>query len=84
MDKPGKQELMAWLEMLCREAMNADVSGAAVAIRKADGEVMTGYYNTNNEEKAILAYHIGVDAMFETIKNNIGEIREALEEEDAE
>lgn len=47
-----------------------------------DGNVMTGYYKCDAQDKAIFAHNISADAMLDMVINNIGMIKDALEQED--
>ena len=52
----------------------------ALAATMPDGDTLTAYYQSDAQDKAIFAHHIYSDAFLEVVKNNIGEIKEALEE----
>ena len=52
-------------------------------LRKApDGTVFTGYYNADATDKAVFAHNIQSDVTMDIIRENIGKIKEMLEEND--
>ena len=84
MAKFENMELAEWLEDAARVLLENNPKNIALAAKLPDGEVLTGYLNTNNEDKAVLAYHIFEDAMLDMLKANIGVLRDALEETEEE
>ena len=84
MAKFENMELAEWLEDAARVLLESNPKHIALAAKLPDGEVLTGYLNTNNEDKAVLAHHIFEDAMLDMLKANIGVLRDALEETEEE
>lgn len=53
-----------------------------IAATKPDGTVFTGYYNADATDKAVFAHNIQSDVTMDIIRENIGKIKEMLEEND--
>ena len=55
-----------------------------VAAPLANGEVFTGYYNMNTQDKALLASNIQADAVLDAVCHNGQRIRQAWEDDEDE
>lgn len=77
------KEMAAWLEGAVRTMFEAEPNSIAVIARLQDGCTMTAYYHADAEQKAVFAHHITNDAVLDVVTNNIGLIRDALDELDA-
>ena len=54
----------------------------AIAAPLADGEVFTGYYNMNTQDKALLASNIQADAVLDAVCHNGQRIQQAWEDDE--
>lgn len=79
-----KMPYAVWLEECIANLMECDPQSICVAWRNKDGYVMTGYYNCDATDKAVLAHNIQSDIVMDIFLNNIDAIREALEETDGD
>ena len=74
-----------WLENAIRVLSEHDVQSACIVASVEGGDTLTGYWKANVQDKAIFASNIQSDIVIDTIRNNAGLIRQALEDaEDAE
>ena len=80
MDINGNTELFEWLEASLGQLVEAQPVTAAIVAIRPDGNVLTGYYNADAQDKAIFAHNINADAMLDTVLNNIDQVRDALDE----
>ena len=80
----GNEELIGWLEESIRTMLSGKPISAAVVAQNAEGEVLTGYFHADAQTKAIFAHNINADAMLDVVLNNIGMVRDALDELDAD
>ena len=77
------KEMAVWLESAVKTMFESEPDSIAVAARLSDGCTMTAYYHADAEQKAVFAHHITNDAVLDVVRNNIGLIRDALDELDA-
>ena len=74
------KELAAYLNGAVQLMLEHEPESAVFAARLPDGQMMTGYYKAEAEDKAVIAHHIYADALLDTVLNNIEFIRGALDE----
>ena len=82
MDDITKQPYAKWLEESIATIAGIDPCCICFAATKADGTVFTGYYNADAADKAVFAHNIQSDVTMDIIRENIGKIKEMLEEND--
>ena len=70
-----------WLEGAVRTIFETKPVSIALCATLPDGNVLTSYYHCTVQDKAIFAHNINADAMMDTVRINIGMIKEALEED---
>lgn len=71
-----------WLEESIQHIVASDpMSLCIVAIGKT-GNVLTGYYNCDATDKAVIAHNIQSDIVMDIIHNNPEAIRAVLEEDE--
>lgn len=75
-DLAGQESLFA------RDTWCGKTSPEHLAATKPDGTVFTGYYNADATDKAVFAHNIQSDVTMDIIRENIGKIKEMLEEND--
>ena len=71
-----------WLENSLRTVVAIEPVCLCIAATKTDGTVFTGYYNADATDKAVFAHNIQSDVTMDIIRENIGKIKEMLEEND--
>lgn len=72
-----------WLEELIRMLMEMKPEKIAVAAIATNGEVLTGYYgDCTHVDKAIMGYHMNLDATMDVVEANAREITKAAEEQE--
>ncbi len=77
-------EFAKWLEEGLKGIFGSGqkVKSACIISLFEDETAVTGYYNCDVQDMAVLAHKINTDIILDTITNNIHIIREALEGED--
>ena len=72
-----------WLEGLIKYLLEHQPEKIGVCAIVPDGNVLTGFYgDCTPQDKAVMAYHIHTDAVFDTIKANAREVIEAAEDQE--
>lgn len=71
-----------WLEEAIRTLTEHDVRSTYIVAIIDEGDTMTGYWNADTQDKAILAHHIQSDIILDIVQQNAGIIKEAMEEGD--
>ena len=71
-----------WMENSLRTIMDIGAESMCVAGKTPDGTVFTGYYNADATDKAVFAHNIQSEVTMDIIRENIGKIKEMLEEND--
>jgi len=72
-----------WLEEMCKSVMEYKPEKMGICMVMEDGTVLTGYYGElYPQDKAMMAYHMNTDAIFDTIKVNAKMILDAAEEQE--
>ena len=70
-----------WLEGLIKAIMEHKPATIGVCCIMDDGEAMTGYFgDVGHADKAVMAYHLQIDAITDVIKANAAELIAAAEE----
>ena len=70
-----------WLEGLIKAIMEHKPVAIGVCCLMDDGEAMTGYFgDVGHSDKAVMAYHLQIDAITDVIKANAAELIAAAEE----
>lgn len=82
MDDITRQPWAEWPENSLRTIMDIGAERMCIAATNPDGTVFTGYYNDDATDKAVFAHNIQSDVTMDIIRENIGEIKEMLEEND--
>ena len=72
----------AWLSEVLATLEEHKIDRITVAAPLADGEVFTGYYNMNTQDKALLASNIQADAVLDAVCHNGQRIRQAWEDDE--
>ncbi|PKF21656.1 hypothetical protein CW684_04495 [Macrococcoides caseolyticum] len=78
--KTSKQELIEYIENLLEWAKNDDFDNVMIATKLKSCEVMTGYCNLDMVDKQFLNSHIQVDINYETVRANVDNLIEWMEE----
>ena len=73
-----------WLEDTIRTIMESKPVSMAFCARTEDGLTLTGYYNADAEDMAVMAHHMYSDAMLDVMKHNASEIIAAAEDDNEE
>lgn len=81
MDDIKRQPWAERMENSLRTVMDIGAECMCIAGKTPDGTVFTGYYNANATDKAVFAHNIQSDVTMDIIRENIGKIKEMLEEE---
>lgn len=84
MDDITKKPYTAWLEEALRNIMETGTEKMCVATILPNGDILTGYYNVNATDKALLAHNIQADVTMDIIKANIDTIKKAMEDNDGD
>lgn len=71
-----------WLENAIRTLTEHDVRSACIVATVDDGETMTGYWNSDTQDKAMFASAIQSDITLEIMEQNADAIKRAMEEGD--
>lgn len=71
-----------WLEDAIRTLTENNVEAICIAIKKPDGYTMTGYWNSDTQDKAMFASAIQSDITLEIMEQNADAIKRAMEEGD--
>lgn len=77
-----RQPWAEWMENSMRTIMDIGAESMCIAGKTPDGTVFTGYYNADATDKAVFAHNIQSDVIMHIIRENIGKIKEMLEEND--
>ena len=75
-------EMASWLEEGLQNIFSGKPVSMAILAQNENGEVLTGYYHADAQQKAIFAHNINADAMLDVVLNNIDMVRDALDELD--
>lgn len=73
-----------WLEGGVESLIEHEPRAIVLAGILEDGSVLTGYYRCDCQDKAILAHSIYSDSVMDLVAARIDEVREALENSDAD
>lgn len=73
-------KLATWLESSISQIVAHKPRSLALVAIDDSGEVLTGYYNADVQDLAIMAHNIYSDAMLDVIRNNAALIKEMLED----
>lgn len=84
MENFENKKCAGWLEDCVRTLFEEKAEKIAVCAILPDGDVFTGYFGCNVGDKGTIASSIQADAMMDTVLANIGQIRDALEDEEEE
>lgn len=79
-NKTTKQQLIEHIENLLEWAKNDEFDNVMIAAKLKSGEVMTGYCNLDMVDKQFLNSHIQVDINYETVRANVDDLIEWIEE----
>lgn len=77
-----KMPYAPWLENAIRTLTEHDVHSACIVATVDDGETMTGYWNSDTQDKAMFASAIQSDITLEIMEQNADAIKRAMEEGD--
>ena len=66
-----------WLSEVLATLEEHKIDRITIAAPLADGEVFTGYYNMNTQDKALLASNIQADAVLDAVCHNGQRIQQA-------
>lgn len=69
-----------WLEESVGEIIKAQPEQIGIVAICPDGRTLTGYYNADATAMAMMAHTINADAVMDVVVNNIGMVRDALDE----
>lgn len=73
-----------WLSEVLATLEEHKIDRITLAAPLANGEVFTGYYNMNTQDKALLASNIQADAVLDAVCHNGQRIRQAWEDDEDE
>lgn len=79
-EQATKEELIEHIEKLLEWAKNDEFDNVMIATKLKTGEVMTGYCNLDVADKQYLNSHVQIDINYETVKVNIDDLIEWVEE----
>ena len=71
-----------WLEDTIREMTEHEVQSICIGAITQNGDTMTGYWNSDLQDKAVLASAILSDIVLGIVEQNIDVIKRAMEEGD--
>ena len=72
-----------WLEELIQMILELKPEKIGICAISSDGDVLTGYYgDCSHVDKAVMSYHMSLDAHQDVIMANAREIIDAADEED--
>ena len=80
MDDIKNSEYAEWMEVLVKTVFEKKPKAMGFTALLADGDVLTGYYNANAQDKAVFAHNIQCDIIMDVIEHNAGDIRRMLED----
>lgn len=73
-------EYYSWLDDSVHALIDSKPLSVGISAILPDGNVLTAYYNADQQDKALMANNFFADAMLDVVINNIEIIKEALEE----
>ena len=80
-----KTPYAGWLEELIKTLLELQPTKIGVAAIIPDGDVLTGYYgDCTHVDKAVMGYHMNLDATMDVVEANAREITQAAEEAEDE
>lgn len=82
MENFGDKKCAGWLEECVRTLFEEKAEHIAVCAILPDGDLFTGFFQCDVRDKGVIASGIQADAMWDTVMANIGQIRDALEEDE--
>lgn len=75
MDDVKKTPYAEWLEGMIRQIMENKPIRMGIVMVEEDGTVLTGYYGERSpEDIAVMAWHLNMDAIWETVSVNADKI----------
>lgn len=78
----GMEKYAEWLEGFCREVVEQQPEKIGVVCMNPDGTVLTGYYGgAGYNDKALMAFHVQLDATLESVMANAKRIVEEAEKQ---
>ena len=78
-----KTPYAGWLEELIKTLLELKPDKIGVAAITPDGDVLTGYYgDCTHVDKAVMGYHMNLDATMDVVTANAADIIEAAEEQE--
>ena len=76
-----KQPYAPWLEEMIRQIYELNPEKIGVCVLSG-GVALTGYYgDVCHEDKAVMAYHMHIDAVMDTVRANASDLLSEKEEE---
>ena len=79
-----KSPYAEWLEKMCESVMELQPAKIGVCMI-ADGGVLTAYFgDCSPQDKAVIAYHHNIDAVYDTVRANAADIVAAAEKQEEE
>lgn len=79
----GIEKYAEWLEGFCREVVEQQPEKIGVVCMNKDGTVLTGYYgDAGYNDKALMGFHVQLDATLESVMANAKRIVAAAEEQE--
>lgn len=76
------RELLEWLEGAVKTIFERKVKSMAFVGEAEDGEMLTGYYGADAQDKAMFASNIQSDVVMDIIEGDAEKIKELLREPD--
>ena len=74
--------IRTWLSEVLATLEEHKIDRITIAAPLADGEVFTGYYSMNTQDKALLASNIQADAVLDAVCHNGQRIQQAWEDDE--
>ena len=84
MDNITEKPWFTWMEGALQAMYESDPACMMFAARLPDGNTMTAYYNTDNEDIAVMVSHVQNDMILDFIEVNADIIKEMLEGDEEE
>ena len=77
-----KSPYAEWLEKMCESVMELQPTQIAICMVSNDGALTAYYGDCTPQDKAVMAYHHSVDAIYDVIRANAKDIVMAAEEQE--
>ena len=79
MEDISRLPYLEWLEATLKVVVESKPSAIGIVTIEESGNVLTGFWNADAQDKAIMAHNMNAEAMLDVVLNNIGMVRDALD-----